>query len=93
MILAQIRDYLRERGLVSLGDLALHFDSDPEAMRGMLEQWIRRGRVRKRLASASCGSGCTQCDPKTVELYEWMDERKDSPVGRFPPVGADCRRT
>jgi hypothetical protein len=47
MILSEIKRYLVEHKQATLGDLAIHFDTDPEAMRGMLEQWIQRGRVLK----------------------------------------------
>jgi len=75
MILSEVRDYLQERGQASLQELALHFDSDPDALRGMLEHWIRKGRVTRHQAAASCGSSCTQCDPAAVELYVWGDSR------------------
>ncbi|HHH38577.1 MAG TPA: sugar metabolism transcriptional regulator [Sedimenticola sp.] len=74
MILAEIRDYLKARGRASLADIALHFDTPPDAVRGMLEQWIRKGRVRRSLASAACGNSCTQCDPAATEIYEWSGE-------------------
>ena len=72
MILSEIKAYLMERGSAPLSDIALHFDSDPDAIRGMLEQWIRKGRVKKRLLSASCGSSCDKCDTEAAELYEWI---------------------
>jgi len=28
-------------------DLAVHFDTDREAMRGMLQQWVQKGRVTR----------------------------------------------
>ena len=71
MILSDLRDYLRERGQASLQDMALHFDADPEALRGMLETWIRKGKVSRYSAKASCGDSCTQCDPASVEIYSW----------------------
>lgn len=73
MILSDIRDYLEKRGQASLGDIALHFDSDPAAIQGMLDVWIRKGKVEKRAATASCGSSCQQCDPATTEIYRWVE--------------------
>lgn len=91
MILSEVRDYLRERGQASLQDLALRFDSDPEALRGMLAHWIRKGGVIRRTAAAACGSSCTQCDPAAVELYVWRDSIKD---GQAVPLVRDlgCER-
>jgi putative ferrous iron transport protein C len=71
MILAEIRDYLSTRGQATLAEIALHFDADPEAVRGMLEQWVRKGRVEQRQMEAACGSSCHRCEPAARELYVW----------------------
>jgi hypothetical protein len=81
MILSDIKNYLQQRGQASLGDIALHFKSDPEAVRGMLDVWIRKGKVIKQSSTASCGSSCQQCDPATTEIYIWT--RKDIHVNLF----------
>ena len=47
MILSEIKRYLMQHKQVTLGDLSIHFDTDPEAMRGMLDQWVRKGSVLK----------------------------------------------
>ena len=79
MILSEIRDYLKQRGRASLLDLALHFDADPDAVRGMLMHWLRKGKIQRHSASASCGTGCTQCDPAAVEIYVWgAEQRRDA---------------
>ena len=70
MILADIRNYLRQRGQASLSDLALHFDSDPDAIRGMLDTWVRKGKVSKLDGGNTCG-GCNQCDATANEIYQW----------------------
>ena len=88
MILTDIRRYLEHRGQASLEDIARHLDSDPEAVRGMLEHWMRKGRVRRHRAGAACG-GCSQCEGSALEVYEWLEDAG----GRLelPPVKA-CRR-
>ncbi|MEW8552066.1 MAG: FeoC-like transcriptional regulator, partial [Candidatus Thiodiazotropha endolucinida] len=40
-MLSTIRDYLSRRGQATLAEVALHVDAEPEAVRGMLQQWIR----------------------------------------------------
>lgn len=75
MILSDIRRYLEERGRASLSDIALHLDSDPEAVRGMLDVWMRKGKVRKELMTASCGGSCNKCASATTEIYAWVDAR------------------
>lgn len=71
MILSDIGAYVKARGQVSLEDIALHFDADPEAVRGMLDVWVRKGKVRKQMATGSCGDQCGQCDLASVEIYFW----------------------
>jgi len=85
MILSEIRDYVRQRGQVTLADIALHFDADPDAVRGMLQVWIDKGKLHRQMATASCGGSCTQCDPASTEIYVWSnaapDERPLLPAG------------
>ncbi len=72
MILFEVRDYLRERGQATLGDIALHLGSDPEAVRGMLEVWVRKGKVERSTLMPACGSGCSKCDVASTEIYRWL---------------------
>jgi hypothetical protein len=82
VILSELKDYIQQRGQVSLQDIALHFDADADALRGMLERWIRKGLVSRRSATASCGSSCSQCDPAAVELYVWDAGSVDAPAAQ-----------
>jgi len=77
VILSDIKRFLGERGQASLAELSQHFGSDPEAMRGMLEFWIARGRVVRHVPS--CGGGCTQCAPEVIEVYTWVDKTPKTP--------------
>lgn len=72
MILADIKYYLKEHTRASLADLSVHFDAEPDSMRGMLDQWIGKGKVRKLRTEWGCKKGCCQCDPMTLEIYEWV---------------------
>jgi hypothetical protein len=74
MILSEIKRYLQDRKQATLGDLAVHFDSDPEAIRGVLLHWIRKGRVSKLESTAGCSRGCGSkcCNDAAVEIYEWL---------------------
>ena len=72
MILSEIKQYLMKHKRATLGDLSVHFDTDPDAMRGMLEQWIRKGRVSKSDLKASCNKTCSKCsDDAAMEIYQW----------------------
>ena len=77
MILSQVRDYIKQRGQCTLSDIALHFDADADAVRGMLDVWIRKGKVEKRSATDSCGTSCQSCDPATTEVYFWCDNKSE----------------
>lgn len=71
-MLSQLRDYLSTRKRAAIGDLAVRFDADPDAVRGMLDTWMRKGKVRRvGPAAADCG-GCHKCDPVSLEIYEWV---------------------
>lgn len=74
MILSDLRAYLRSQHRVALADLINHFDMDADALRGMLDKWISKGKVRKLPLKASCGTGCCQCDTTLTEIYEWVSD-------------------
>ena len=90
MILSDIKRYLMRCGQASLGDIALHLDAQPDAVRGMLEQWMRKGRVRRHLATSACGGSCTRCNPSSTEIYEWIGPGR--PVYTAQPIvlPGDC---
>ncbi|WP_133510070.1 FeoC-like transcriptional regulator [Candidatus Thiosymbion oneisti] len=71
MILSELTAYLAERKRASLIDLSHRFGSDPEALRGMLAILERKGRARRLPAGTTC-SGCSKCDPASIEIYEWV---------------------
>ncbi len=71
MILSDIRDYLRTHRRVALSDMALRFGTEPDALRGMLDKWVAKGKVSKLPSGTICGGGCCRCDLNTTEVYEW----------------------
>lgn len=77
-MLLEIKRYIAERGRVSLGDLVLHFETDPDAMRGMLERWIRKGQLVK-CDAADCGGCASSCPSAREEAYEWVGSLKAAP--------------
>jgi len=52
-------------------DMAHHLNVSPDAVKGMLEHWIAKDKVR-RLEGSACNKGCCQCDPSALEIYEWV---------------------
>lgn len=77
MILSEIKSYMAERGRVSIGDLVNHFRAEPEAIRGMLEHWIRKRRIRRLDGEGTC-TGCTKCDAYALEIYEWVESESEA---------------
>jgi len=73
MILSDLRSYLKQQHRVAMKDLSNHFDTDADALRGMLGLWISKGKVRKLSPESGCGTSCCKCDPTLTELYEWVD--------------------
>jgi hypothetical protein len=72
-MLLDIKAYMQERKHVSLRDIALHFDADPEAVRGMLDKWIEKGRVIK-CSTEACGGCASKCaTAQQEEAYEWVE--------------------
>jgi putative ferrous iron transport protein C len=72
MILAQLKHYLQEHKRATLQDLSVHFATEPDAVRGMLEHWICKGHVRKQAPSVCRCQGCSHCEFQTLEIYEWI---------------------
>ncbi|MFO1113777.1 MAG: FeoC-like transcriptional regulator [Rhodospirillales bacterium] len=71
MILAEVRDYIAQRGRAPLTDLCVRFGMDDEALRPMLEHWVRKGRAPHRTGGeGKCGSCCCSCSEP--EIYEWV---------------------
>ena len=71
-MLIDIRNYIRKQGgVVSLDTLMLHFDSDADALRAVIQHWIARGKIHK-LPTRAC-SGCKVCAPEKLEKYQWID--------------------
>jgi len=91
MMLSQIKQYLQQRGQVSLADIALHLDTPPEAVNGMLETLLRKGRVRRQLLNSACGSSCCQCDSAATTLYEWVGKGSPDTLRLHPlPAQGQC---
>ena len=73
-MLSTLSAYLRERRRASLVDMAHALHAEPEAVRGMLQVLVRKGRVHALPAGTGCGhSSCGKCAPDAVEMFEWLD--------------------
>ena len=72
MILAELRDYLAQHRQAAIGDLANRFGVEPDALRGMLDHWTRKGQVRRVAGPTPCAP-CGKCDGSDQEVYIWLD--------------------
>ena len=73
MILSRLSDTLRQQRRASLDDLATALQAAPEALEAMLATLERKGRIRRLPAGSSCGKSCCACDPKRLQIYEWVE--------------------
>lgn len=70
---SEVKRYLTERKVAPLSDIAIHFDMEPDAVRGLLGHWIRKGRVRLLQDPGCKGGGCGGCGEHVAsEVYEWL---------------------
>ena len=70
MILSEIKRYLALHRRVPIADLVNRFEVEPDALRGMLDIWIDKGKVRRTAIEGTCG-GCSKCAAFAMEVYEW----------------------
>lgn len=72
MSLIDIKNYMMQVKITTLGNLCRLFNADAEILRCMLSHWIRKGKIRKCMRKPECGSTCGKCPTETTELYEWV---------------------
>ncbi len=87
MILKDVRNYVRDRGVVSVNDIAVHFNAAADTVRAMLAIWQRKGQVVRVTSGADCGSRCVQCDVGRSELYAWNQVGRDEVSGSCAALG------
>jgi hypothetical protein len=79
MILGQIRDYLKQRGTISLKETAIHFDISEESASMALEYWVKKGKAHTLSSVSACGSSCGGCGDKPGKThYQWKEQ--DIPI-------------
>ncbi|MGI0495539.1 FeoC-like transcriptional regulator [Alkalinema pantanalense CENA528] len=71
MLLQELQTYLRTHHHSSLQEMSQHSQSDADALRGMLDHLIRKGRVQKSVRQ-SCNQ-CHCCPPESLEMYTWVE--------------------
>ena len=87
MILSDIQKFIAENKRASIADLKIHFRMDGDALRGMLNRLIRKGRISKMAEAKKCG-GCSSCADDTTEIYVWVNDGES--VSEKDPVSGSC---
>jgi len=72
MILTETKNFFLRQRMASLSDLSIHFGVEPDALRGILDQWIRKGKLCKLPQGKSCRGCCEACNSDRTEIYEWI---------------------
>ncbi|WP_083240255.1 FeoC-like transcriptional regulator [Methyloceanibacter methanicus] len=81
-MLLDLKNYLEAHNPASIGDLATHYSIEPDALRGMLDHWIRKGKVKRLELGCTCkscsqGGTCGSCCSTSFEIYQWLDGAND----------------
>jgi predicted transcriptional regulator len=72
MILLELKQYLQQRGQVSLQELVRHFHTEPDTLRAMLAIMLRKGEVNKEMFNNARCNNCNKCDATALEIYRWV---------------------
>jgi len=73
-MLIGIKNFLLQKKTASLGEIASYCKADTDVVRGALEQWVHRGKVKKMESGKlckGCSSFCSVTDD--MEIYEWVE--------------------
>lgn len=73
-MLSELQQYMKNRSIVSVAELAQALQIDRDVLREMLQLLMRKDRVRA-VERKKCG-GCQSCDPAAVEFYEWIQREQ-----------------
>lgn len=83
MILKDVKDYVKSRQQVSLEDVALHFEAQPEAVQGMLDFWVSKGRLIRQTNTRCCSGSCCSVGKDGQLIYRWNSRSADIPLKSF----------
>jgi len=68
-MLTEILNVLKERGPMSLAELARHFKSEISAMQGMLETLEAKGRIERLDTKCAKCKGCVEVKPEDAAIF------------------------
>jgi putative ferrous iron transport protein C len=73
-MLTEIIKLLKERGPMSLAELARHFQTDISVMQGMLEILERKGRIQRLETKCSKCKGCIEVKPEDAAIFQALEK-------------------
>jgi DNA-binding MarR family transcriptional regulator len=73
-MLSAILKLLKERGPVSLAELARHFQTDVSVMQDMLEILERKQRIERLDTKCSRCKGCAEVKPEDAAIFQWVEK-------------------
>jgi DNA-binding MarR family transcriptional regulator len=72
-MLTEIIKLLKERGPMSLAELARHFQIEVSTMEGMLEALERKGRIQRLETKCSRCKGCVEVKPEDAAIFQYLE--------------------
>jgi len=73
-MLTEILNLLKERGPMSLAELALHFQTDVSAMEGMLETLEAKDCIERLDTQCSNCNGCVEIKPEDAMIFQCLEK-------------------
>lgn len=73
-MLTEIIKLLKERGPMSLAELARHFQTDVPAMEGMLAVLERKERIQRLETKCSHCKGCIEMKPEDAAIFQSLEK-------------------
>jgi DNA-binding MarR family transcriptional regulator len=72
-MLSEILELLKERGPMTLAELARHFQTDVAVMEDMLGMLERKSRVKRLDTKCSRCKGCTEVKPEDSAIFQALE--------------------
>ncbi len=80
-MLLEIKQFMQEKYVANLEQIATHIHQTPDLTRELLEHWVRKAKLEKLSSPPGCGTRCQQCRPKYAEVYKWIGNEESKTPG------------
>lgn len=71
----ELKNFIKENKVVSMMDLMMQFNADPDLIRQELQTFIDKGQIKKIENLETKCSSCMACGPMKFEVYEYLETR------------------